>query len=405
MALFLAVLLLLGQSVIALGDAETLTSETPSRGARPAWVANDRLPVLVEPDEGALVASYLTPKQKVMVRREGPSGWLAIEPPPGSFSWIEKRAIEDLGEGRGRVAVSAAAVRAGRDDISLPTGPWVTLRRGADLVLLDRPPLILRQGEERRVWYAIKPPASEVRYIQAGGVVWSDPAELGPEGDQNDAGLRFDFVTRSSGIGQMEPPQRLDPEFIAVGPLAREVGLAPEFEAKLGRVEQSHRSELLRPIESWNLDAIEAEYIKLLNQSSTGNEKQAVELRLAQLRRQVHSATTARSLREMIAGSRQRDLEIYKIRDRLGKIADGAETPYDAEGLLQSSSTMLEGRKALVLINDVGKTDAYLHLPPGLRKEDYVSARVGIRGDSRYDTRLKARVITVNEIDRLDTAP
>ena len=66
---------------------------------------------------------------------------------------------------------------------------------------------------------------------------------------------------------------------------------------------------------------------------------------------------------------------------------------------------MLEGRKAYVLIDDTGSTAAYLLMPPGIRVDDYLSSRVGIRGDSRYDAQLKARVITVREVEHVDSAP
>ena len=158
-------------------------------------------------------------------------------------------------------------------------------------------------------------------------------------------------------------------------------------------------------METWSLAPIEAEYLRLRDQSNSGNEKQAVELRLTQLKHQAETSRSARSLRELIENSRLRDKEFQRIRERLGTIASGDEAPYDAEGLLQTSSTMLDGHKALILINDAGKTDAYVVMPPGLRIDQYVATRVGIRGDSRYDARLKARVINVAEIDRLDTAP
>ena len=272
------------------------------------------------------------------------------------------------------------------------------------MVLLDRPPLILRQGEERRIWYAIEPPASEVRYIRDDGVAWSDPTLLGTEGEKDEPSSTFDFVNRRTDPSE-DRIGRLDPEFVAVGPTAREVGLSPSFEAELKRIEKAHRATLVRPMETWSLAPIEAEYLRLRDQSNSGNEKQAVELRLTQLKHQAETSRSARSLRELIENSRLRDKEFQRIRERLGTIASGDEAPYDAEGLLQTSSTMLDGHKALILINDAGKTDAYVVMPPGLRIDQYVATRVGIRGDSRYDARLKARVINVAEIDRLDTAP
>jgi hypothetical protein len=402
---FLVAVLALGQRAIPLGEDESPRIEEPPRVSRPAWVVTDGLPVLVEPEVGAFVTARLKAGRKVIVRSSSPPGWLAIVPPADSFSWIEKETIEDLGEGLGRVVVSAAAVRPGRNDVSLPAGPWVTLRAGTEVALLDRPPLVLRQGGSRRVWYAIEPPACEVRYISAEGVAWSDPGAFDSHDDTDDPPPRLDFLTSGRGRTSDDRLGRIDPEFVAVGPVAREVGLSAPFEVELKRVEREHRALLARPLESWALEPIEAAYTQLRDQTSIANERQAIALRLEQLRRQAEAAKTARSLRELLEQSKQRDREFDRIRARLGTIAGGDEGPYDAEGLLQPSSTLLDGRKACVLIDDSGKIDAYLLMPPGVRPDEYLSARVGIRGDSRYNAQLKARVITVREVDRLDASP
>ena len=403
-SLLLIAALSLGQRAIPLGEDNAPKIEQAPRISRPAWVATDGLPVLVEPEEGAFVTGRLKAGRKVTVRAANPPGWLAIVPPAGSFSWIEKTALEDLGDGRGRVVVSAAAVRPGRNDVSLPVGPWVTLRLGTELVLLDRPPLVLRQGDERRVWYAIEPPSCEVRYIAAEGVTWTDPAGLESDSDPDEPPPRLDFLTSAASPGG-DRLGRIDPEFVAVGPVAREVGLSPPFESELKRIEREHRAALSRPIEAWSLEPIEAEYRQLRDQSTIGNEKQAVEIRLEQLRKQIQAAQTAKTLRDLIEQSRQRDRDFQRIRERLGTIAGGEEGAFDAEGLLQPSSAMLEGRKAYVLIDDTGSTAAYLLMPPGIRVDEFLSSRVGIRGDSRYDAQLKARVITVREVEHVDSAP
>ena len=67
---------------------------------------------------GADVKYYATSKlrqgEKVQVLREEDGGWLAIKPPPGSFSWINTRYIELVDQDRGgRVLADDVPVRMG----------------------------------------------------------------------------------------------------------------------------------------------------------------------------------------------------------------------------------------------------------------------------------------------------
>ncbi len=137
-----------------------LLAQASGTGApRTAWVSAEEVLVLAEPDAGAFVTGRLKKGDRVLVRRESPRGWFAIEPPAGSFSWVPREAVEETENGRARVMVRAVAVRPGSTSARMPGGTWTTLALGAQLRLVDRPPLVLRRvGESARVWLAVEPP-------------------------------------------------------------------------------------------------------------------------------------------------------------------------------------------------------------------------------------------------------
>lgn len=375
---------------------------------RPAWVAVDQAELFVEPDEASATTNRLRKGRRLEVVREGPGGWLAVEPPPGSFSWVDRDAIEDLGDGRARVVRERAAVRPGVEGASLPAGLWTIVPRGGELELLDLAPLVLRQADgTRRVLYAVRPPPGELRHIRSEDVTRVDPRALGEEGAAPDPDLIPAPIRGrrrlASGPGARVPS--IDPDFLAVGPPARELGLARWFDEELARVEARHRAVLAAPLDSWSLESVRGEYEALAARAAGATEREAVALRMRQLERQRAAARAARRLAELAASTRRRDEELAAIGHRLGELATGATAAYEAEGLLQPTSELVDGRRAYVLVGDDGRTETYLLAPPGLDLSRYVAARVGVRGDSRFHDVRKARVITVREIEPLDEAP
>ncbi len=411
---------------------------------RTAYVSVASLLVLEEPDDAAYVTGRLKRGERVVVRREGPAGWIAIEPPNGAFSWVEESAVTDLGNGRARVRVEAAAVRPGSDVARLPGGRWVSLPRGQVVRLLDRPPLVLRgsSGTEPRTWLAVEPPRGELRYVRADGVGAANPSGLAEGARSSDEPADFNFAridgavslddgrTRSdrpgasaasgsgrsgtgggrraalaSGGDRRLTGVPLDASFARVGPPLPEFGISPRFATDLRRAESTHRAVLAQPIESWRFDVVRRDYQVLLDQAASPEEKGAVQARLDQTDRQAAVARSAAALAEALARSRRLDAEVAAIHERLSQIAGQVDAPYDAQGLLHNSAKLVEGKPVLILIGDDGFPIAYLAIPPGLDASALVGSRVGVRGDSRFNEPLRSRLIQVRDLDPLDRRP
>jgi SH3-like domain-containing protein len=113
--------------------------------------------------------SKLRQGDKVTVIKEEDGGWLAIKPPPGSFSWINTRFLElNNGQMSGRVLGDEVPVRIGSELRNEP--PTVEarnrLKRGAQVVVLDTKTAAADDGS----WLPIAPTPEEVRYIPADAV-------------------------------------------------------------------------------------------------------------------------------------------------------------------------------------------------------------------------------------------
>jgi hypothetical protein len=106
---------------------------------------------------------------RVLVLEERSDGWLGIQPPPGSFSWVNATQVERIVPTQANwvVKTDSVPVLIGGDIVQArPTVEGVRLARGTQLRVL---------GQEVRdvdgsVWLPIDSPAGEIRYLRADAV-------------------------------------------------------------------------------------------------------------------------------------------------------------------------------------------------------------------------------------------
>jgi hypothetical protein len=339
-----------------------------------AEVAVDGLDVFDEADDRSFAAQRLRRGDRVTIVEDRGDGWLAIEPPPGSLGWIEQGAIREAPGGTGaKVIVPRAVVRSGHPDARMPGPPRLILNQGATVLLLDRPPLKLGRGTSVRTWRAIGPTSGEVRHVRAEG------------------------VTRPSA----EPAREVRAAYAPPPPVPTD-GLSADVAEEITRIEASHRALLRAPIEQWRLDPIRQRYQALLRRVSDSASGNAIRARLDQVGRQEEAARAAQAFQAALDRSRRRDQEVAQFLRRVAQSEEGAERPYDAEGLVQPSSRAVDGQKVFALIGPEGTTLAYLDIPPGLDARPLVARRVGVRGVVHYDENLRARLISVRDLEPLD---
>ncbi len=348
-----------------------------------AEVVAGSLDVFDEPELNAYAPGRLRRGDRVVVRDVEPDGWLAIDPPGGSFCWVDSSALGKPDEHR-RALINAPStpLRSGHPDARMPGPPRATLRRGDVVQVLDRPPLTLGQGAAARTWLAVAPHKGEVRYVQSDGVRWLGTPRPEPE--------------PGTSTGTESQAAFLQPLTAAVG------ALPSDLAAVLAPIEAEHRAIVRGPVDQWHLDSVKQRYeavLRTVNDPAAGN---AIRARLNEVARQEEAAQAARKIETILDRSRRRDRAVAQEVRRLAQARAPHARPFDAQGLLQPSSRKVEGHKVFALIGPEGTATAYLDVPAGLDSGPFLSHIVGVRGTVHYSEPLRARLISVTEIEPLD---
>jgi hypothetical protein len=131
-----------------------------------AYVALDGAEVVSGPGHRYYATDRLELGTKVEVYREEASGWLAIRPPQGSFSWVDAAAIErdEEDESLGRVTEPTPAWIGTAAERVREHRQHVTLKADEVVRILGERQVETEEGEEE-TWLKIAPPAGEFRWI------------------------------------------------------------------------------------------------------------------------------------------------------------------------------------------------------------------------------------------------
>jgi hypothetical protein len=149
-----------GLALLVLGGAVARAEPPPYEAA----IAVPEVEVRSGPSQQYYATSKLRQGDRVTVVRED-HGWLAIKPPPGSFSWVNTLFLDDEPGLTRMVRGTDVEVRVGSalsDDPPTVKSP-VKLPRGTQVFLMDQN----KAYDNDTVWLPILPPEQEVRYLPA----------------------------------------------------------------------------------------------------------------------------------------------------------------------------------------------------------------------------------------------
>jgi hypothetical protein len=183
--------------------------------------------------------------------------------------------------------------------------------------------------------------------------------------------------------------------------LLRPSTLPPALAAELTRVETAQRAILRGALETWDLDAVKRSYQDLANRYRDPDSRALLEARIARVDQQNHLAQQARRFEMLVRESRSRD----SSRPVRRPTEPDAALAYDAVGMLQPSSKLVDGQQVYSLVGENGTPTAYLSVRPGIRAERYLSSYVGVRGQVHYDSYLRNRVIDVEDLTPILEGP
>ncbi|MFO0944734.1 MAG: hypothetical protein U1D30_02120 [Planctomycetota bacterium] len=131
------------------------------------------------PGVGYYPTATLRAGQTVTVIGQRIGEWVAIVPPPGSFSWIPVQAVAEQADGTGIITAEEARIRVGSSLNDAHHVFQVTAKKGTKVDILDQ--VYLKDQGQVNLWYKIRPPADEARYVAAENVKLptASPAETG----------------------------------------------------------------------------------------------------------------------------------------------------------------------------------------------------------------------------------
>lgn len=139
----------------------------------------------------------------VEVYCELPTGWAAIRPPQGSFSWVRGKFLEVQADGTGRITEENAASGVGSDLLDSRDVVQVRMRKDERVEVIQKTSI----GSEE--WYRISPPSGEFRWVNLNDILPDDPIRRTPQQtqrSQDPSSVAFSPIPESGQHFQPMPP-------------------------------------------------------------------------------------------------------------------------------------------------------------------------------------------------------
>jgi hypothetical protein len=330
---------------------------------------------------------------KVKVVKEEDGGWLAIVPPPGSFSWINQRFLERLAKDTWTVTAHGEApaevLYGSAMKNEKPTVWSVKVARGTQVVSVG-PALTADDG----IWLPIAPPATEVRYLRAEAVARdAAPGQVPPTSvlaanDNQGGGQRnwssVDPVPPPRADRVMPTPQTPgDPRWAEAEKAEREGRIAEAIEmyCRLGRDEANRDHDLS---------------MRAYNQASFLRQRAAYQgVRPAEAR---YPYQTETRLRPVAAGASQPTATCYAPQPCC--VPCGDVYPYVFQGQLRKAYQSVDWKSTYALVGLRGEVVSYV-TGKDVELEPYLGRNVQLTGQAWWRGDLRANYMTASRVTPL----
>lgn len=168
-----------------------------------AFVSAPKTLIYSGPAEEFYPTAQLQQGTAVEVFHRTQSGWAAIRPPTGSFSWIPASEVFLLPGGKtAEVTTNNSVSWIGTSLGTANQYRWqVRLNKGEQLVVTKEETVKDADGRES-LWYRISPPSGEFRWIQTGAIANEPPATIAKRADDT---TDTDRVPNESGENDVQP--------------------------------------------------------------------------------------------------------------------------------------------------------------------------------------------------------
>jgi len=360
--------------VLAIG-LDSPEAKLPYRARVTAATAEVRSGPSASPDLYA--TNQLRPGDIVDVIEQLPGGWLAIKPPPGSFSWINQRYLEQTGP-HSWVVTNPAEVPILVGSSIKPDKPsveGVKIQPGSQLTAYGK-----SYTDASGIWLPIVPPPAEKRYIQASQVAaLTDPvtttAGASPTGNADPLLLQ----------AQQDEQQG---RYYEASQLYTELGKRIANTDHERAIEYQNRAHFL--LERSRTATVDP---RNPNASVTANRIQPVPAYAYGTSApcyvpQPNNCAPAAPAYSAAYGQTQQSA--------YGQSAAGA--PVNKLGTLRLAGQNMAGKRAYLLVGSQGEPIAYVTGQPGVNLDPYVNQNVQVTGPLVYRMDVRAYHLTATSV-------
>ena len=195
------------------------------------------------------------------------------------------------------------------------------------------------------------------------------------------------------------PPDKLADEELPKGRKVSPLELPEDTDQALEVLESRFRVIVAGPLVSWDFRSILTGCESLQKRQMTAIQIARLNTLRDQAQRQDEIGRSSRQFWESMRRSRSHDPNKMKSDD----LKQASNKPrFDISGLMLPSRRDVDGHMLYNLIGDSGTTIAYLKLPPAAPVEKWLGKKVGVRGRVRYNENLRARLVTVQDVELLE---
>jgi hypothetical protein len=374
-------------------------------------VTTTRVKVRSGPGEAYYATGILEADSQVTVVRDEKDGWLPIEPPEGSFSWVDGAFIRELSSTEGEVtAKDNLLVRIGTPfDPRKRDAYEKKLKQGDRVKILEKS--TSGEGPLTKISYKIVPPPGDVRYVNAqfvkpvsgrrpaprppGGSSGSAPATSAPRDLSTEEKVPSPKPVPAESPDESPEEDEATPHTGSRGP-----------QSTLERANAAYLEMMRRPLAERNIAAVRALYEQATQSAQTSAEHEFIAERLDSLQSQEERKAKFVEFDRALRRAKQRDEALLSIPRKNSKEDDadsaesktGASPRYDASGTLRRSTAIIDGRPAYVLLSPQGGIRYYVTPSPGIDLNKYLDKIVAVRGPSSYRVEVRAQHITVRDV-------
>ena len=326
------------------------------------------------------VTGKLRQGTKVHVQEEK-NGWLAITPPPGSFSWISNLVIDRAGR-TAVVHADGAPVRIGSAlGDQEPTIEQVKLARGTQVVLLGT----AKDGK----WWPIEPPPQEVRYIPKEAVRVTPAVETVSNSPSPDGQKSSSWTTPAAAAGPTSPTLQQAEQAEKAGQMADAIRL---YEQAGQEVTNSNHDLAMRCFSR----------AQCLREGKTGSVPPGYQPGVPA------QATTGADPRFAPIANYTAGSPAPGQLTGQGQAANYGPPPVNP-GPLQSSGLgrlrragfFVDGKQAYVLENSQGRPQYYVTAQTSLNLEPYVNHMINLVGVAVYRGDLRSNYMTASGVSQV----